>query len=103
MSPAGFNTNTLMTNNVCSMISCHCQNLVLNTPTEFSVTNLFYLHLSEWFFTMLFNRTGDYFGTKHFWGNILLHRENLANLSRQVGSTCKCYSSFDDISEALIS
>ena len=29
MSPAGFNTNTLMTNNVCSMISCHCQNLVL--------------------------------------------------------------------------
>ena len=33
-----------------------------------------------------------------FWGNILLHRENLANLSRQVGSTCsECYLSLDDI------
>ena len=29
MSPTGFNTDTLMTNNLCSMISCHCQNLVL--------------------------------------------------------------------------
>ena len=48
---------------------------------------------------MLFNSTGDYFGTFNISGEIsLLHRENLANLSRQVGSTySECYLSLDDI------
>ena len=48
---------------------------------------------------MLFNRTGDYFGTFNISGEISCYIEkNLANLSRQVGSTCsECYLSLDDI------
>ena len=43
------------------------------TDTEFSVTNLFYLHLSDKFFIMLFNRTGDYFGTFNISGEIFCY------------------------------
>ena len=44
------------------------------------MTNLFYLHLSDYFFTMLFNRTGDYFGTFNISGEISCYIEKILQI-----------------------
>ena len=81
MSPAGFNTNTLMTNNVCSMISCHCQNLVLMLQCyslqgkgwqNKKVLSELFLDWAETLQTQLQKR--QLLHTKHFTTNMVISR-----------------------------
>ena len=81
MSPAGFNTKTLMTNNVSSMISCHCQNLVLMLQCyslqgkgwqNRKVLSELFLDLAETLQTQLQKR--QLLHTKHYTTNMVISR-----------------------------
>ena len=54
--------------------------LIHTTDTEFSVTNMCHLLLSDYFFTMLFNRTGDYFDTFNISGEISCYIEKILQI-----------------------
>ena len=42
--------------------------------------NLFYLHLSDLFFTMFSNRTDDYFGKFNIYGEMSCHIEKILQI-----------------------